>query len=1083
MKPHSAVVRCQTPSQPSRGLLSQRFARLLLAGAVLAAPSVAYAQSACDADLDANGEVNGADLTVVLVSWGPCKGCGADIDNDGTVGGSDLASLLILWGETCVQGPIIKSISPNTAPRWGGIDVVITGSNLENSSVMFGTTFGSVRSASDTQIIVTAPPLDPGVTDVIVSKSDGSGSTTVDGAFTVTATLAPDWATVVEELPDPKVVTDPAVLAAIESSGLPWRVLAGNNGLQGEPIPMVLIPSGTFIRGCGQPALNASCPTDAIPALAIDMPAFYIGETEIKQSHFTSRWLPNFSYNQGKTPGATASHPIESVYPWVRSFFFSMVNCRLPTEAEWEYAYRAGTQTAFYTGSDDPTAPPLPGWFCGPCASQPVAQLAPNGFGLYDMAGNVAEEVSDWYQADYYTTSAGNSYDPQGPASGAAKVVRGGSWNTTDLTEASAYMRATTDTTIPGALGFRVAKSVPSDAVLTGVFPKRGLASGGASIKITGQNLTAVTGVYFGGAYPMGNPATILSKKWGEIQVALPPWPAGSDPIDICVTFPGPSGLQIATLSQSFQYANLDWAIILDNQPNPAIVYNSQMRDKIAKSGLPARVRHYYTGMEMLLVPEGTFNMGCSASQDFACSDDELPVHPVTITEPFYLARREWQYQEHPNYQGAVFEGPVFEYSWNELQPILQNYGLRMPTEAEWEYAYRAGTTTAYHAANNGNPDYINGSNLESLKWLIGCFIMNIENPQPCGPRAPNGLGFYDMTGSVGEFVADWYGPYAADAQSDPTGPANGTGRVVRGGHYYDWYGRSRSSSRASWSPSLVSQLGLGVRPAKGWRWDPESLPEPGSSSITATHLQRAGSSELARCAFSEGVVFGRRLPAPPYGFGAVPRDGMNFRIRSPTSMTPATIPAPMIARSTTLTSRASRSSASAVRSSVAHFASASRSPAAAADPASIALVTPATIASRSRPRSANDASRCLARSSASAARSLASMAAARSRSFAPSPPAGDARSAKRISDTRGSSGRAFVHASRRIRRSASVCASISREAIDQRSVRAWCVIRDQDKRVARLHFASQRGGPGGSPLRLSELCSHARLNRPILRP
>ena len=800
---------------PIRSPRLGRVAQLFAAGALLLSPAAAHAQSACDADFDGNGEVNGADLTVMLVSWGACKGCSADIVRDGLVDGSDLASFLILWGEACVKDPVVKSIEPATAPRWGGVDVVITGSNLENSSVMFGTTFGSVRSASDTQIIVTAPPLDPGVTDVTVSKSDGSGSTTVDGAFTVTATLAPDWATVVEELPDPKVVTDPAVLEAIQASGLPWRVLAGNNGLQGEPIPMVLIPSGTFIRGCGQPALNASCPADAIPALAIDMPAFYIGETEIKQSHFTSHWVPNFSYNQGKTPDATASHPVENVYPWVRSFFFSKVNCRLPTEAEWEYAYRAGTQTAFYTGSDDPTAPTLPGWFCGPCASQPVAQLAPNGFGLYDMAGNVAEEVSDWYQADYYTTSAGNSYDPQGPYFGAAKVVRGGSWNTTDLNEASAYMRATTDTTIPGALGFRVARSVPSDAVLTGVFPKRGIAGG--LIKITGHNLTTVTHVYFGGPSGTGAEGTVVSTKWGEIQVQLPQWPGGSAPIDIYVGGPG----LVAKLSQSFQYAYLDWATILDYYPNGFIVYNDQLRGKIVKSGLPARVRHRATGMEMLLVPEGTFNMGCSASQDFACSDNELPVHTVTITEPFYLARREWQYQEHPNYQGAVFEGPVFEYSWNELQPILQNYGLRMPTEAEWEYAYRAGTTTAYHAVNNGNPDYINGSNLESLKWLIGCFIMNIENPQPCGPRAPNGLGFYDMTGSVGEFVADWYGPYAADAQSDPTGPANGTGCVVRGGHYYDWYGRSRSSSRASWSPSLVSQLGLGVRPAKGWRWDP----------------------------------------------------------------------------------------------------------------------------------------------------------------------------------------------------------------------------------------------------------------------
>jgi len=382
------------PSRSDLGLRLRRAVRALAAPiaalALLAAPMAAHAQSACDADFDQDGVVAGSDLAEVLVRWGACPGCAADINRDGFVDGSDLASFLILWGQACVQDPVIKSIAPNTAPRWGGVDVVITGSNLQNSSVMFGTKSAAVRSASDSQIIVTAPPLDPSVFDITVSKSDGSGSATVVGAFTVTATLAPEWATVVEEFPDPKVVTDPAVLEAIQASGLPWRVLAGAGGLQGEPIPMVLIPGGSFIRGCGQPALNASCPTDAIPALAIDMPAFYIGETEIKQSHFTSRWLPNNSANQGNSPGATASHPIESVYPWFRDFFLVMTNCRLPTEAEWEYAYRAGTQTAFYTGSDDFSAPPLPGWFCGPCASQPVAQLAPNGFGLYDMAGNVA---------------------------------------------------------------------------------------------------------------------------------------------------------------------------------------------------------------------------------------------------------------------------------------------------------------------------------------------------------------------------------------------------------------------------------------------------------------------------------------------------------------------------------------------------------------------------------------------------------------------------------------------------------------------------------------------------------------------
>ena len=793
---------------------------ILLALAVLAAPSAAHAQSACDADTNDDGTVDSADLGTLLSAWGPCKACAADLNGDNQVDSADLGALLSLWGESCVQDPIVKSIAPATAPRWGGVDVVITGSNLQDSLVMFGTKSAAVRSASDSQIIVTAPPLDPGVFDVTVSKLYGSGSATLDGAFTVTATLAPDWATVVDELPDPKIVTDPAVLEAIEASGLPWRVLAGNNGLQGEPIPMVLVPSGTFFRGCTQPVAGTTCPNDALPALAIDMPAFYIGETEVTQQQFTSQGFPNTSWHQPPGEGSSANNPIEGygLSGWVEPFLKS-VGCRLPTEAEWEYAYRAGTQTAFFTGSDDSTLPPLPAWVCfnSSCSySQQVKQLAPNGFGLYDMAGNVFERVSDWYSDTYYS-EVGDGFNPQGPGSGASKVVRGGSFRTVFSDEVSAYQRALANVTYPPALGFRVARSVPTNAVLTGVFPPRGLSTGGGLVKITGQNLLAVTEVSFGYGYPTNNlaTATIISKKWSEIVVELPPWYSGSDQIDIVATVPG----QVVTLPKSFAYADLSWATILDNQPDPAIVYQPQMRDKIAKSGLPARVRHAFTGMEMLLVPEGTFNMGCSASEDFACSDDEFPVHPVTITEPFYLARYEWKNSEHPNGAFPQLTTPVTRYSWNQLGPILQSYGLRFPTEAEWEYAYRAGTTTAYHAANNGNPNYINGSNLESLKWLIGCFVTSSENPAPCGVRLPNGLGFEDMSGHAGEFVADWYGPYAADAQLDPTGPATGTQRVWRGGESYDWYGKSRSSSRRALHPNTSpGQSYIGVRPARSWR-------------------------------------------------------------------------------------------------------------------------------------------------------------------------------------------------------------------------------------------------------------------------
>jgi sulfatase modifying factor 1 len=194
-----------------------------------------------------------------------------------------------------------------------------------------------------------------------------------------------------------------------------------------------------------------------------------MGRYEVTQAQWTARMVSNpssFQSASAQVPAAQVpNRPVEFVSLNTIQGFLSSTGMRLPTEAEWEYAYRAGTTTAFHgwppqtAGTNDDTQVGNIAWFGSNSNSQtrPVGGKAPNGFGLHDMSGNVWEWVNDWYSGSYYASSP--STNPPGPASGTVRVLRGGSWgNVTYFLRSSIRIFYSPGLTVDNG-GFRVARN------------------------------------------------------------------------------------------------------------------------------------------------------------------------------------------------------------------------------------------------------------------------------------------------------------------------------------------------------------------------------------------------------------------------------------------------------------------------------------------------------------------------------------------------------------------------------------------------------------------------------------------------
>jgi formylglycine-generating enzyme required for sulfatase activity len=227
-------------------------------------------------------------------------------------------------------------------------------------------------------------------------------------------------------------------------------------------------------------------------------------------------------------------------------------------------------------------------------------------------------------------------------------------------------------------------------------------------------------------------------------------------------------------------------------------------------SNLRALTKDLLSG-DFRLIPAGSFLMGSPKDEEWHWSGCETQ-HPVDITRPFLLkttpvTQAQWlaAMGDNPSHFQGDDRRPVERVSWEDAARFCVDLSAqtggayRLPTEAQWEYACRAGTTTPHYG------------DLAHIAW---CQEDADATTQPVAQKLPNAWGLYDMLGNVWEWCLDyWSRTYAGRARRDPTGPASGSSRVVRGGAWLNSARYSRAALRAYHDPTFRN-AGFGFRPA-----------------------------------------------------------------------------------------------------------------------------------------------------------------------------------------------------------------------------------------------------------------------------
>jgi uncharacterized protein (TIGR02145 family) len=660
---------------------------------------------------------------------------------------STVQSLKVLAKPHSAKAKITYNDSANNVvPITGNTTIKVKVTNGDSSRIY---TINVVRKAVETAAAITLDPVAGtyASAQMVTLKSNAGEDIyyTLNGSEPTSASLKYTEPILVSASLTIKAVT--ARQGVLDSAVASSAYLITGTGLQTVG-SMRLIPGATFQMGC---ALDSPyCAPDEKPVHTVTVSTFLIDTMETKglgagPSQLSSRaqtWLEAVSWcnQRSKREG------LDTVYTnlvagalkadGTASADFTKNGYRLPTEAEWEYAARAGTTTIYYWGNDSSKISDY-AWYVGNAftdSSQAYlndyrapGKKLPNRWGLYDMIGNAEEWVHDNYSR--YTSQP--QKDPVGPlvseidsgyfkyyvghpdkkyAESKGHLTRGcnmwfSSWNATPTYRGGFWG-------LQSSGGVRMVRRPYTVEHTAAELP-----SPGSMKKIPAGNFT------------MGSPETELGRSSGETEhsVTLSAFYMDSTLVTqgqyTAVMGVNPS--YFSTCGSTCPVENVSWF--------DAVLY-CNARSKLDKLDTV----YTYTSMT------GTYGNGVTALVGIAAN--------------------------------------------------LSKSGYRLPTEAQWEYAARGGTTAAYYWGDNSSADTVS-----KYAWYSA---NSSSGTQPVATKPANPNGLYDMAGNVWQWTNDWYGTYATTEQTDPEGAPSGSNRVLRGGSWYYVASYLRSSYRSNGNPA-----------------------------------------------------------------------------------------------------------------------------------------------------------------------------------------------------------------------------------------------------------------------------------------